>query len=163
MAYIFDLDLTIVDSSIAEKARRERDWKSVYRLIPYFKLYDGMDRVFRILHNKGEKICVVTSSPRTYCERVLQQFNLCADLIVSYHDTRMHKPHPEPIQRAIELMGVSPDEVISIGDADNDMIASAAAGVQSCLACWGRKEDSINISVDYIFHTTEELLEYITR
>ena len=33
-AVIFDLDLTLVDSSLSESARRIRDWKTVYTLIP---------------------------------------------------------------------------------------------------------------------------------
>ena len=36
---IFDLDMTLVDSSIAETARKNRRWGDVYNLIPQFTLY----------------------------------------------------------------------------------------------------------------------------
>ena len=34
---IFDLDQTLIDSSIAETERKRRNWKGVYELIPKFK------------------------------------------------------------------------------------------------------------------------------
>ncbi len=54
MAYIFDLDQTLVDSSIAEQYRNQGEWKSVFSMISQFELYEGIDDVFRILHEKKE-------------------------------------------------------------------------------------------------------------
>lgn len=42
---IFDLDLTLVVSSIAEETRRGINWPPVYSLYPRFKLYDGRQEV----------------------------------------------------------------------------------------------------------------------
>ncbi len=162
MAYIFDLDQTIVDSSIAEVYRKCRDWKNVYALIPRFELYEGITEVFELLHENGEKVCVVTSSPKSYCEAVLNHFGIRVDYTVCYHDTKLHKPNPEPIIKAIELLEENPENVISIGDAENDIIASNAAGAISCLACWGRTDNSSCGSADYVFEVVDDLKEFIT-
>lgn len=161
MAYIFDLDQTIVDSSIAEGYRKKREWNIVYSLIPRFRLYKGIDEVFKLLHERGEKICVVTSSPQTYCEAVLRQFNLRADFLVCYHDTKLHKPDPDPILKAIKLLGEKPEDIVSIGDAEKDVIASNAAGVISCMVLWGGQADKVNVTADYVFETVAELKKYI--
>ena len=163
MAYIFDLDQTIVDSSIAERYRNQRQWSTVYTLIPQFRLYEGLDEIFKILHERGEKICVVTSSPEKYCRTVLKQFNIRADCIVCYHDTKFHKPHPDPILKAVELLGGSPQDIISIGDVEKDIVASNAAGVISCLALWGGQaaDANSNVAADYVFETVADLKQYI--
>lgn len=161
MAYIFDLDQTIVDSSIAEGYRKQKEWRIVYSLIPQFRIYEGIDEIFEMLHRRGERICVVTSSPRKYCEAVLRQFDLKADVLVCYHDTKLNKPYPDPIFKAVELLGERSEDVVSIGDTENDVIASKAAGVISCLALWGSQIDNVNITADYVFKTVGELKRYI--
>lgn len=161
MAYIFDLDQTIVDSSIAEIYRKKQDWKRVYSLIPQFSLYDGIDEIFRILNQKGEKICIVTSSPKIYCSKVINHFGLQIDTVVTYHDTEKHKPYPEPMLKAIELLQEKPINIISIGDAENDIIASRKAGVVSCLALWGVQEGGCIERAKYVFKTVDDLKKFI--
>ena len=83
---IFDLDLTLVDSTIAEQARKERNWSYVYSLIPQFTVYEGLEEVFNIIRKYNIKTCIVSTSPRPYIEKVIAQFNLPIKYIVSYHD-----------------------------------------------------------------------------
>lgn len=163
MGYIFDLDQTLVDSRIAEEYRKRREWKTVYSLISQFKLYEGLEEVFEILRKKGQKICVVTSSPESYCNAILKNFDLQVDYKVCYHDTKYHKPYPDPIFKALELMNENGNNVISIGDADNDIIASNKAGVTSCLALWGREDKSRSENADIVFENVEELKNYILK
>lgn len=162
MAYIFDLDQTIVNSSIAEEYRRRGMWNIVYSLIPEFYVYEGIYDIFDILHAKNEKICVVTSSPQKYCESVLTQFKIRVNNMVCYHDTKLHKPHPDPINKAISLLGEDPQKIVSIGDADKDVLAAKAAGVISCLALWGRGKGEIMASADYTFKSVADLKKFIT-
>lgn len=161
MAYIFDLDQTLVDSSIAEQYRNQGQWNMVFSNISEFKMYEGIDDVFRILHEWGEKICVVTSSPERYCKAVLKKFGLQADATVCYRDTTRHKPYPDPILKAIELLGESRQNIVSIGDADKDIIASQDAGVISGLALWGRQIGSPRVNADYVFETVDDLKKFI--
>jgi HAD superfamily hydrolase (TIGR01509 family) len=163
MGYIFDLDQTIVDSSIAEEYRKQRNWTTVYSMVPRFRVYEGINEVLGILRKKGEKVCVVTSSPEKYCRAVLKEFGIQAYATVCYHDTKHHKPSPEPILRAVEILRENPEDVVSIGDAENDIIASRKAGVISCLALWGRQSDRMEVGADYIFRTVHDLREYVSK
>ena len=67
---IFDLDQTLVDSTISEQHRRMRNWHVVYSLIPRYKMYDGISEVFTHISKNGLRTCIVTTSQRTLCNFV---------------------------------------------------------------------------------------------
>lgn len=138
MGVIFDLDQTIIDSSIAYEERKNGNWQKVYTLIPKMKPYDGVVKLIHKLLEYGIKVAVVTSSPRSYCERVLDFWGITGVITVCYHDTANHKPDPEPILEAISRMGNQEGKpIIAIGDEEKDIIAANRAGVISVLAYWG--------------------------
>jgi len=137
MGVIVDLDMTLVDSSAAAEARRARDWPRVYALVPKFRVYDGIPQLLAELAAARSKVCIVTSSPRPYLERVAHRFGLPTTPSVCYHDTALHKPHPAPILRALDLLGIAPARAVSIGDDPRDIEASLAAGTTAVAALWG--------------------------
>lgn len=137
MAVLIDLDLTLVDSSRAERLRRGRRWADVYAAIPDFTAYDGVSELLAELVARNVPVCIITSSPRSYCGRVLTHFGWGALETVCYYDTRRHKPHPEPIRAGLAKLGVTAEDAVSVGDDPNDVAASRAAGVYSVGALWG--------------------------
>ncbi len=54
-------------------------------------------------------------------------------VIIAGDDTKNHKPHPEPLERAIERMGGTKEQAVMIGDSDKDLGAAKNAGVDSIL------------------------------
>ena len=147
---IFDLDLTLVDTTIVEQARHDRNWQLAYSLIPKCKLYEGMEEVLAIIRNNNINTCIVSTSPRTYVEKVVDYFNLPIQHIVAYHDAKPIKPHPAPMLKALELMGCRADEAISFGDRVIDIQASNAAGIESVACFWGTKERGELLHSEYV-------------
>lgn len=139
---IFDLDLTLVDTTIVEQARHDRNWQLAYSLIPKCKLYEGMEEVLAIIRNNNINTCIVSTSPRTYVEKVVDCFNLPIQHIVAYHDAKPIKPHPAPMLKALEYLGCSAAEAISFGDRVIDIQASNAANIESVACFWRTKEKS---------------------
>jgi HAD superfamily hydrolase (TIGR01509 family) len=162
MAVIFDLDLTLIDSNIAEPFRKKRDWSNVYKLIPKFTIYDGILDLLVYLNQQRIPLCLVTSSPRPYCEKVMKHFGLRFNYMVSYHDTNNHKPHPEPIKLAIRHLNIEQKNCYALGDHPNDLEAARAAGTISVGCLWGahNPELIINSKPDLIFKTPQKALEY---
>lgn len=136
---LFDLDLTLVDSSIAEAARDGRNWPLVYRLIPRFHLYDGMEEVFSYIRENELKVAIVSSAPSVYINKVVRQFNIPVDVVIGYHDAA-RKPSPDGFLKALDRLGGNRDEAISFGDRAIDIQASHAAGVPAVACLWGTKE-----------------------
>ena len=147
---IFDLDLTLVDTTIVEQARHDRNWQLAYSLIPKCKMYEGMEEVLAIIRNNNIDTCIVSTSPRTYVEKVVDYFNLPIQHIVAYHDAKPIKPHPAPMLKALELLGCSAAEAISFGDRVIDIQASNAAGIESVACFWGTKERGELLHSEYV-------------
>lgn len=137
---IFDLDLTLVDTTVVEDARQKRDWNLAYSLIPQCRVYDELEQVFSIIRQHNIDACIVSTSPRSYVEKVVKHFNIPISKIVAYHDAKPIKPHPAPMLKALELMNCSAKDAISFGDRVIDIQASNAASIESIACFWGTKE-----------------------
>ena len=139
---IFDLDLTLVDTTVVEQARHDRNWSLAYSLIPNCVVYDGIEKILDVIRKHNIDVCIVSTSPRTYVENVIKHFNIPITKIVAYHDAKPIKPHPAPMLKALELMEVSAKQAISFGDRVIDIQASNDAGIESVACFWGTKEKS---------------------
>lgn len=165
MGLIFDLDQTIIDSSIAEPFRKSRNWQTVYSLINRFSIYPGIIEAIVQFHNIGIKICIVTSSPSAYCNKVLHQWNIPFDFTVCYHDTKNKKPHPDPINKALSLLNKEPGKVLSFGDRDIDIIASNTANVPSVACLWGAPDINALIQANpkYMINNSVDLVNLVSN
>ena len=47
---IFDMDLTLVDTTNLEADRHKRDWNTVYSKIPSCYVYEGFDKIFETVN-----------------------------------------------------------------------------------------------------------------
>jgi HAD superfamily hydrolase (TIGR01549 family) len=156
---LFDLDQTLVDSSAAEALRQKRDWPRVYEAVPSFTKYDGIAEVLAMLIERDVPIGIVTSSPRPYCVKVVQHHHLKIEKLVCYYDTERRKPHPDPILKGIELLGISATQVWAIGDDPKDMESACAAGAHAVGVTWGTAnvEALLASGAEHIFDAVPKL------
>lgn len=162
---IFDLDMTLVDSSIAEQARRDREWRQVYNLIPNFCLYNGLDLVFDYINAQNIKVAIVSTSPRAYIKQVCEYFQIPFDYIIGYHDAKPIKPHPAPIYKALTLLETPAEHSIALGDKATDIIAAHRAKVTAIACTWGSgdMEKLFNSQPNYILYTPTEIINIIRK
>ena len=59
--------------------------------------------------------------------------NRLFDVLVTHHDTENHKPHPEPLEKALAELGGTKELAIMVGDTDKDLGAAANFGIDSML------------------------------
>ena len=161
---IFDLDLTLVDSTIAEDARRHHDWTLVYSLIPRFALYPGIEDVLQFIRSNRQRylISIVSTTPSSYVSRVTNFFHIPVDTIIGYHDAPI-KPSPAAVLLAMKRMGTLPEDTISFGDRAIDIQASKAAGIKSIACTWGTKEAFLlrQSRPDVIISSASDMLLYL--
>jgi len=163
-AFIFDLDMTLVDSSAIAMWRRVGLWSHVRTNLAHVKPFPvGTPAPHELparLKASGHAVAVVTSSPRWYAEALIRQFNIQADTLVAWDDTEQHKPDPAPILRALEQLGIEPNNACHIGDATIDVQASYHAGVPSIGAGWGvlNCEELSSAAPDVLLLTPSALL-----
>src|ERR1700682_6224470 len=134
-AVLLDLDQTLVLTDAIEPLRRRRAW---------FKVYNSFDQTAvppgtaRFLSKVGElaKLGVVTTSQRTYAERLLAYHRLQLPVLVAFHDVTQRKPHPEPILKAAARLELDPAQCIHIGDQISDIDAALRAGASAIALSW---------------------------
>ncbi len=100
------------------------------------KPFEDSLNVLRTLKNKGKKLGIVTSNSRKHVKEVLRFLNIEEDLfsiIVGNEATKKHKPNPDPIEKALELLNVSKDNVCYVGDGLDDMRCAVNANVAPIL------------------------------
>lgn len=162
---IFDLDLTLVDTSALEASRHHRNWQEAYSLIPHTSLYSGIQEVMNFIRENNITATVVSTSPHSYVQRIVSYYNMPIKFIIGYHDAKPIKPHPAPMLKALELMSCPAQDTISFGDRAIDIQASKAAGVQSYACLWGTKEQSLLLSAPYdqVLRNPLEMIELIKK
>jgi len=101
--------------------------------------YPGAVETVRALCEAGHPLAIVTSKLERGARRSLAHIGLedCFQAVVGIDATEKHKPGPEPVWHALELIGARCERAIFIGDSTHDMRAGRAAGVQTGAALWG--------------------------
>jgi len=117
------------------------------------------------LVGSGVPLGLVTSKRRQGVERGLRHVDLedCFAAIVAGDEVELAKPHPEPVLRALELLGVEPAAAIFVGDSPHDMASGRAAGVHTVAVTWGpfAPEALARHAPDEWLHDPEDLLQLV--
>lgn len=103
------------------------------------RLYPAVVEGLRALKDKGLRLACVTNKPMAFCVPLLEKMGLRAHFEVVYGGDSFatRKPDPEPILAVCRDFGMTPAEVIVIGDSVNDAMAARAAGCRVLLLPYG--------------------------
>lgn len=101
--------------------------------------YPGVLEAVQTLKRRGLRLGIVTSKARRGTNLGLE---LCGytdafDVIVSADDVEKHKPDPEPILQALDLLNATPEEALFVGDSPHDLAAGRNADVATAAVLWG--------------------------
>ncbi len=105
----------------------------------YLRIYPGSRELLQKLKEQNYQTALVTSKGRPAVEKNLAFLNLKPqlDVIITAHDVENHKPHPEPVWKALEGLQVQPEEALFVGDSPFDLEAGQKAGVDTLGVSWG--------------------------
>lgn len=101
--------------------------------------YDGIERMLDLLAQLQLPWGIVTNKPEDLARQLLQQQpSMAASVSLVGGDTLpVSKPHPAPLLKAADEMGVAPEQILYVGDAERDVLAANHAGMISVAALWG--------------------------
>lgn len=82
------------------------------------------------LKQAGYSLGVASNSVRRTVHEMMERSDLLRhlDVVISNEDVERAKPHPDMYLRAMESLGVSPDQTLIVEDNDNGVRAATAAG-----------------------------------
>jgi HAD superfamily hydrolase (TIGR01549 family) len=139
-AVVFDLDETLVLTSVLEPLRRTRRWGQVYAAFGRTKLPEGTLDFLKKVSRMAE-LGIVTKAPRLYAEKLIAYHNIEIPVLVAYHDVRNVKPDPEALLLASAKLGIVASKCIYVGDDRNDVQAARSAKFTPVGVCWGAQLD----------------------
>jgi N-acetyl-D-muramate 6-phosphate phosphatase len=119
----------------------QRRFLEIYatRLSAETRLFEGMDQVLEQLASHRLAVGIVTNKPERLTEQLLANLGLRGRFVcvVSGDSLPERKPHPLPMLHAAGLAGAAPEECLYVGDAERDVQAAHAAGMQALVATYG--------------------------
>lgn len=120
----------MTDHDPEEFIRIYRAWYEAHSA-PMTVMLPGVEETFADLHARGVRLGFVTSKKRAAAEMLLEHLGTLhyMDARIGPMDVTHHKPHPEPVEKAMAQLGVGPEETAFIGDMHFDVLAGQAAGV----------------------------------
>ena len=131
------------------------------------QFFPQMETVLNFLENARIPWGIVTNKLKRHTTPLLEALKInhrpacvvCGDTLATF------KPDPAPILHGCHLLQTHPRHCLYVGDAETDVKASKAAGVQSLVALYGyinEKEDPYSWKAEGYIHNAIEILEWIT-
>ena len=101
--------------------------------------YPGVIDMVRRIRATGVKTGLVTSKNHHGALRGLALVGLteAMDVVVGADDVVNPKPHPEPVLKALALLGEPVEGCVFVGDSHHDVHCGRAAGVVTVGVTWG--------------------------
>jgi pyrophosphatase PpaX len=129
--------------------------------------YDGIIETVRWLSGAGHPLALVTSKADWMAVKALVLVGLdrLIPTVVGCDTCVNHKPHPEPVERALALLGVSAENAIFVGDSPHDVESGRAAGVMTVGVTWGAftGEEMRRSGADVVIDRVDELRDVVAR
>ena len=143
-------------------------YDTVYTRSPV--LLPGIADLLQAIEKKGLKWGIVTNKPRRFTVGLIESMGLNlqnrAACIVCGDDAPQPKPSPATLLMACSQIGVKPENCVYVGDAERDVIAGKAAGMQTVVALFGyidATDKPAEWSADAMINTPIELLDLIRK
>lgn len=107
----------------------DRMWRETYRK-QTSSLFPFAEKLLDDLRGQGLTLGIVTSGDRDRVSREIASFELQSsfEVVVCFEDTVEKKPHPAPLEHALETLAMPAGEIIYVGDRPEDIEMGQAVG-----------------------------------
>jgi pyrophosphatase PpaX len=131
------------------------------------KPFPGVAEMLRELRGRQRRLGLVTSKREGFARRGLALFGLEAlfEIAIFHDDTARHKPEPDPLLLAAARAGLTPADVVYVGDSIHDVAAGRAAGMRTVSVLWGPFDRTVleRAGPDHIVERPEDLVALLTK
>ncbi|MCU7959888.1 MAG: HAD-IA family hydrolase [gamma proteobacterium symbiont of Bathyaustriella thionipta] len=132
------------------------------------RLMPGMSELLHYLETQGYRWGIVTNKPSWLTDPLIQAMQLQqrAACVISGDQVAEPKPHPASLLMAAEKCDHPAQHCVYVGDAQRDIQAGRAAGMQTLAATFGylREEDeAANWQADALVHQPDDIRHWLSR
>ena len=145
-----------------ERARVLARFKEVYgeHCNDHTRPYPGIVAMVARLREQGVRVAVV-SNKVDFAVRELADLHFPGvfDAVLGQRDDIPRKPDPTMVFRALETLGVAPEDACYVGDSEVDVLTAANSGLEPLIVTWGfrSRESLIENGATVLVDTPEEL------
>lgn len=128
------------------------------------KPYPGIPEALSALRAAGVRLAVVSNKPDPATKQLAAHYFPGAfDAVIGARDGFAVKPAPDALFAAMELLGVSPEAAVYIGDSDVDIATAHNAGTACLSVAWGFRSEAFlrEHGASVLLRRPEELLSAI--
>lgn len=128
------------------------------------KPYPHVTATLMELSRRGIKLALLSDAPsrEAWLRLCYINFHHIFSNVVTFDDTGERKPSPKPFNKALELLGVKPEEALMVGDwPERDIAGAKAVGMKTAFARYGDTFGTIEHDADYELKDISELLKIV--
>jgi putative hydrolase of the HAD superfamily len=132
----------------------------------YLILYPHVRMTLLELLRRGFRLAVLSDAPALPAWQRLHQLALqhVFKPVITLDDTGERKPSPRPFRKALDLLELTPREVLMVGDwPERDMIGAAGVGIRTVFARYGDTFGTVQSGADFEIDDVQELLGVVSR
>jgi putative hydrolase of the HAD superfamily len=129
-------------------------------------LYPHVKHTLIELMKRGQRLAVLSDAPRTQAWLRLCTLGLhhMFDEVLAFEDTGTLKPSGEPFRALLSRMGLTPAEVLMVGDwPERDMVGASKVGIRTVFARYGDTKATVHSGADFEIDDVIELLGIVDR
>ena len=126
--------------------------------------YPGIPELVRELKEKGVKNAIVSNKIDSAVHIIDEHyFPGLMDAAIGEQENVRRKPDPQSVYNALELLGVSCQDAVYIGDSDVDVLTARNSPMASVAVSWGYRDRDLleSCEPDFLADSAEELRGYL--
>lgn len=157
---------TLKKLNVSDIDRVHARWvQIVYEYSKDVQIFDGLKEVIEALSSSPIRTGIVTSKTKQELINEFEPLEISRhfECVVCSSDTKIHKPHPEPLLVCLERLQATNTEAVYIGDSIYDMQCAKSAGVKFALALWGSKKTEGFEMADFILKEPQDIWDLINK
>ncbi|HAQ56746.1 MAG TPA: pyrophosphatase PpaX [Acholeplasmatales bacterium] len=128
------------------------------------RIFPRAAKTLRELKKRGYRLGLVTTKFTASALPSLDHFGLTPlfDVIIGLETVKNHKPHPEPVLKALDAFPHG--QAVMVGDTEGDLVAGRAAGILTCAVGWSHRRNLLlELKPDFWIDDYAELIPAIER
>ncbi len=124
----------------------------------------GASSCLKAISASGLRIAIISGFPRVVCEAMLKSFGWNYP-VVGAEDVGRHRPYPDLVLKACELIDVDPREALVVGDTPRDIATAQRAGATAVAVATGKfsKDELESHRPAFVIASLSELPALIQR
>lgn len=154
---------------VAEAEELARHVRAFYERHPvlHCRLFPGMEEALGELRALGLRLGVLSNKPDSLTQKTIDGLGVrdAFAAVLGHREDLPRKPDPAGLHHVLGRLGLSPDEILYVGDTPIDMETGARAGAPRVAVAWGFRPLDVLVrhEPEYVAREPADLVAIVRR